>query len=101
MVRLPPNFWPDRRRLRRPRFPRGAYDHRTSRAGDPQLHTHVLVANAIQSQLPYGVSKIADFAPDSPQGARRRSGVRLRESWGDVVVDEALRNDESRPVGGS
>ncbi|HEX8104296.1 MAG TPA: MobF family relaxase [Solirubrobacteraceae bacterium] len=25
-----------------------AFEHRTSRAGDPQLHTHVLVANAIE-----------------------------------------------------
>jgi conjugative relaxase-like TrwC/TraI family protein len=23
----------------------GAFDHRTSRAGDPLLHTHVVVAN--------------------------------------------------------
>jgi conjugative relaxase-like TrwC/TraI family protein len=27
-----------------------AFEHRTSRAGDPQLHTHVLVANAIRGE---------------------------------------------------
>ncbi|WP_121249673.1 MobF family relaxase [Solirubrobacter pauli] len=36
------------RGIRRPRFLAAAFEHRTSRAGDPQLHTHVLVANAIQ-----------------------------------------------------
>jgi conjugative relaxase-like TrwC/TraI family protein len=25
-----------------------AFEHRTSRAGDPQIHTHVLVANAVR-----------------------------------------------------
>jgi len=29
-------------------FVAAAFRHRTSRAGDPQLHTHVLVANAVQ-----------------------------------------------------
>jgi len=27
-----------------------AFEHRTSRAGDPQLHTHVLVANAVRGE---------------------------------------------------
>ena len=29
-------------------FLAAAFDHRSSRNGDPQLHTHVLVANATQ-----------------------------------------------------
>jgi conjugative relaxase-like TrwC/TraI family protein len=29
-------------------FLAAAFEHRTSRAGDPQLHTHVLIANAVQ-----------------------------------------------------
>jgi conjugative relaxase-like TrwC/TraI family protein len=28
-----------------------AFTHRTSRAGDPQLHTHILVANRVQSSI--------------------------------------------------
>ena len=29
-------------------FVAAAFRHRTSRAGDPQLHTHVLIANLVQ-----------------------------------------------------
>src|SRR4051794_10879404 len=31
-------------------FVAAAFEHRTSRAGDPQVHTHVLVANAVRRQ---------------------------------------------------
>jgi len=38
-------------RLERTRgFVAAAFEHRTSRAGDPQVHTHVLVANAVRRQ---------------------------------------------------
>ena len=48
-----------------------AFDHRTSRAGDPQLHTHVLIANqsrgvdgrwsALDGRLLYRHAKTAGY----------------------------------------
>ena len=39
-----------------------AFDHRTSRAGDPQLHTHVLVAKLVAPAGPGGTWRSADTA---------------------------------------
>jgi conjugative relaxase-like TrwC/TraI family protein len=60
-----------RRSLDAAGFVAAAFDHRTSRAGDPQLHTHVLVANrtrgvdgkwsALDGRLLYRHAKTAGF----------------------------------------
>ena len=68
-----------------------AFTHRTSRAGDPQLHTHVLVANvakgvdgvwsAPDARLLYGHSRTAGFLYQSAlrAGLARALGVRFGE----------------------
>ena len=68
-----------------------AFTHRTSRAGDPQLHTHVLVANvakgvdgiwsAPSSRLLYNHSRTAGFLYQSAlrAGLTRALGVRFGE----------------------
>jgi conjugative relaxase-like TrwC/TraI family protein len=48
-------------------FQAAAYTHRSSRAGDPQLHTHVLVANATKARTGAG-----------PASTTRRSMTRPR-----------------------
>ena len=68
-----------------------AFTHRTSRAGDPQLHTHVLVANvakgvdgiwsAADARLIYGHSRTAGFLYQGAlrAGLTRALGVRFGE----------------------
>jgi conjugative relaxase-like TrwC/TraI family protein len=68
-----------------------AFTHRTSRAGDPQLHTHVLVANvakgvdgvwsAPDARLVYGHSRTAGFLYQGAlrAGLTRALGVRFGE----------------------
>jgi conjugative relaxase-like TrwC/TraI family protein len=68
-----------------------AFTHRTSRAGDPQLHTHVLVANvakgvdgiwsAPDARLLYGHSRTAGFLYQGAlrAGLTRALGVRFGE----------------------
>jgi conjugative relaxase-like TrwC/TraI family protein len=69
-----------------------AFEHRTSRAGDPQVHTHVLVANlvrrpdgrwaALDGRLLYAESKTAGYVHEA---AFRRALVReLGVEWGSV-----------------
>ncbi len=69
------------------------FRHRTSRAGDPQLHTHVLVANltrggdgrvsALDGRLVYGQLRAAGYV----YRAALRAGLseRLGLAWGEVV----------------
>jgi conjugative relaxase-like TrwC/TraI family protein len=68
-----------------------AFTHRTSRAGDPQLHTHVLVANVAEgvdgvwsapdARLLYGHSRTAGFLYQGAlrAGLTRALGVRFGE----------------------
>jgi conjugative relaxase-like TrwC/TraI family protein len=74
-------------------FLAAAFEHRTSRAGDPQLHTHVLVANTIQrpdgqwatldGRLIYAHAKTAGYIHEA---AFRRALARdLGLEWGRVV----------------
>ena len=69
-----------------------AFEHRTSRAGDPQVHTHVLVVNAVRrpdglwaaldGRLLYAESKTAGYVHEA---AFRRELVReLGVEWGPV-----------------
>ena len=51
-------------------FVGAAFRHRTSRAGDPQIHTHVLVANATHVSGPLRKYSALDACPT---GAGRRS----------------------------
>ena len=68
-----------------------AFLHRTSRAGDPQLHTHVVVANLVQGadgrwsaldgRLVYGHARTTGFLYQAAlrEQLSRRLGVRWRE----------------------
>ena len=69
-----------------------AFRHRTSRAGDPQLHTHVVVANAtrcedgswrtLDARWIYGYARTAGFLYQAE--LRRQLTARLGVSWTDV-----------------
>ncbi len=69
-----------------------AFRHRTSRAGDPQLHTHVVVANAthcgdgawrsLDARWIYGYARTAGFLYQAE--LRRQLTARLGVSWSDV-----------------
>ena len=74
-------------------FLAAAFEHGTSRAGDPQLHTHVLIANTVQrpdgqwatfdGRLLYAHAKTAGYVHEA---AFRRAMARdLGLKWGPVV----------------
>jgi len=93
-------------------FVGAAFGHRTSRAGDPQVHTHVLVANAtrradglwgtLDARLLYAHAKTAGYVHEAV--FRAELGVRLGVRWraarngiGDVDgVSEAVIDAFSR-----
>jgi len=70
-------------------FVGAAFRHRTSRAGDPQLHTHVLVANltrradglwgTLDGRLLYAHAKTAGHVHEA--SFRRELGLRLGVRW--------------------
>lgn len=61
-----------------------AFDHFDSRAGDPQLHTHVTVANRVQA---------ADGRWRTLYGARLyRSAVAMSEAYDAILADTLTRN---------
>src|SRR5918995_1410451 len=82
-------------------FVGAAFRHRTSRAGDPQLHTHVLIANLTRDEngewrgLP---------GPRGDRGADGGVGGRLaargRDGEGCDPQGEGLRDRARRPAGG-
>ena len=85
------------RRLLGGGFVASAFRHRTSRAGDPQLHTHVLVANltrgpdgkwsALDGQALYRSKRAAGVVHDAV--LRDELTRRLGVSWGPSVRDAA------------
>src|SRR3954454_14013092 len=87
-------------------FAAAAFDHRTSRAGDPLLHTHVVVANrtlgddgrwtALDARPLYKHAKTAGYLYQ----ARLRHEVteRLGAKWGPVVKGAADMRGFSREV---
>ena len=70
-------------------FVAAAFRHRTSRAGDPQLHTHVLIANAtrradglwgaLDARQLYAHAKTAGYVHEAV--FRRELGARLGVRW--------------------
>ena len=70
-------------------FVAAAFRHRTSRAGDPQLHTHVLIANAtrradglwgtLDGRQIYAHAKTAGYVHEA--AFRRELGARLGVQW--------------------
>ncbi len=74
------------RRLRANGFIAAGFDHRTSRAGDPQLHTHVLVANLAQG-------------PDGRWTALDGQALYRSKIAAGTVFQTALRNELSRRLG--
>lgn len=93
-------------------FVAAAFRHRTSRAGDPQLHTHVLVANmvrrsdgewgALDARPLYHLAKTAGYLYDAHLRAALSDelGVEwgpVRNGYADVLgIDKALRDHFSR-----
>ncbi len=87
-------------------FAAGAFDHRTSRAGDPLLHTHVVVANrtlgadsrwtALDARPLYRHAKTAGYLYQ----ARLRHEIteRLGAKWGPVKKGAADLHGFSREV---
>jgi conjugative relaxase-like TrwC/TraI family protein len=85
------------RRLRGAGFVAAGFRHRTSRAGDPQLHTHVLVANlsrgpdgrwtALDAQALYRSKRTAGVVYQSV--LRDELTRRLGVSWGPIRNDTA------------
>jgi conjugative relaxase-like TrwC/TraI family protein len=74
-------------------FVAAAYRHRLSRAGDPQLHTHVVVANLTRAQGRYtALDAHKLFEHKSPAGAVYRAALR-------VEVRERLPWVSWRPAG--
>ncbi len=85
------------RRIRADGFIAAAFRHRTSRAGDPQLHTHVLVANAargtdgrwsaLDAHFLYWHAKTAGYLYQAH--LRHDLGRQLGVRWGPVVSGSA------------
>ena len=83
-----------------------AFRHRTSRAGDPQLHTHVLVANlalgeddrwsTIDSRCLFRHARTAGFVYQAH--LRYELSCRLGVRWGPVVHGCAEVDGIPRPV---
>jgi conjugative relaxase-like TrwC/TraI family protein len=90
----------------------GAFRHRTSRAGDPQLHTHVLVANlghgpdgrwsALDGRRLYAHARIASFIYQAVLRAEMTQAISVewtpvRDGIGEVVgVPVSMRKAFSR-----
>lgn len=74
------------RRIRANGFIAAGFDHRTSRAGDPQLHTHVLVANLAQG-------------PDGRWTALDGQALYRSKIAAGTVFQTTLRNELSRRLG--
>lgn len=74
------------RRLQGAGFVAAQFRHRTSRAGDPQLHWHVLVANTTQG-------------PDRRWSALDATGVYRSQRTAGVVFQTALRRELTRRLG--
>ena len=74
------------RRLHAAGFIAAGFNHRTSRAGDPQLHTHVLVANLAKG-------------PDGRWSALDGQALYRSKIAAGTVFQTALRNELSRRLG--
>lgn len=74
------------RRLHAAGFIAAGFNHRTSRAGDPQLHTHVLVANLTKG-------------PDGRWSALDGQALYRSKIAAGTVFQTALRNELSRRLG--
>lgn len=74
------------RRLPGAGFVAAAFRHRSSRAGDPQLHTHVLVANLTRG-------------PDGKWSALDGQGLYRSKMAAGAVYQSVLRNELSRRLG--
>jgi conjugative relaxase-like TrwC/TraI family protein len=64
-----------------------AFDHRTSRAGDPDLHTHAVVSNKVRARLPDGTTKWLTLDSMS----LHKATVSMSERYNRVVEDEVTR----------
>jgi conjugative relaxase-like TrwC/TraI family protein len=83
-----------------------AFLHRTSRAGDPQLHTHVVLANlvpgvdgrwsALDGRLVYGHARTAGFLYQAALRAELSRSIGV--SWGPVVNGAAELDGVPAPV---
>ena len=80
-------------------FVAAAFRHRTSRAGDPHLHTHVLVANATRSDDGWGTldarhlflhAKTAGYLYQSPAARRAHPPPRRRVDRGPSRLAEIV-----------
>jgi conjugative relaxase-like TrwC/TraI family protein len=74
------------RRVQAAGFIAAGFNHRTSRAGDPQLHTHVLVANLAKG-------------PDGRWSALHGQALYRSKIAAGTVFQTALRNELSRRLG--
>ena len=74
------------RRVQAAGFIAAGFNHRTSRAGDPQLHTHVLVANLAKG-------------PDGRWSALDGQALYRSKIAAGTVFQTALRNELSRRLG--
>ena len=74
------------RRLRGGGFVAAGFRHRTSRAGDPQLHTHVLVANLTRG-------------PDGRWSALDAQAIYRCQRTAGAVFDAAVRAELTRRLG--
>lgn len=61
-----------------------AFEHRTSRAGDPDLHTHAVISNKVQAILPNGTRKWLTLDSRSLY----KANVALSERYNRVLEDE-------------
>lgn len=85
-----------------------AFDHRDSRAGDPNLHTHLVISNKVQAIAADGVPRwlALDGTPPAPRHGRglgvvqhpprspdnRETGRRLRRNRGQTRQTAGARN---------
>jgi conjugative relaxase-like TrwC/TraI family protein len=93
-------------RLRTEGFIGAAFRHRTSRAGDPQLHTHVLIANLVRgtdgawatldSRGLYRLARTGGYLYQAV--LRRELTERLGVGWGPVVKGCAELEGIAQPV---
>ncbi|PRZ39717.1 conjugative relaxase-like TrwC/TraI family protein [Antricoccus suffuscus] len=64
-----------------------AFEHRTSRAADPDLHTHAVISNKVQARLPDGTRKWLTLDSRSLY----KANVALSERYNRVLEDEVSR----------
>ena len=64
-----------------------AFDHRSSRAGDPDLHTHAVISNKVLARLPDGKTRWLTL--DS--AAMYRAAVAASERYNSTIEDELTR----------